>query len=150
NPQPPPAQTPTFLHKSIWDVAADKSLYTDASHPAGGAAPSPDQIWHMFRSLYLDAKQTTIAAYTEKKPTRRDPTGGNCRYWDNPNAHVKRPFAFDSVQAVADEAQRLTTNYQQAYCRVRVAQWVSELAQACPSLANANPAFKASISADLT
>src|SRR5262249_1134080 len=116
NPQPTPSTPPSFLHKNIWDVAADKSLYTDASHPQGGATPTQDQVWHMLRSLYLGAKQTTLAAFTA------DPAGGNC-YWNDARAHFK-PFTFDSVQDVAAESQTLTNSYGQAFCPLRAAQWL--------------------------
>jgi RHS repeat-associated protein len=155
NPAPPAG--PSFLHKSAWDTANDSSLYTDAAHPQGGATPSKDQVWHMFRVLYLEAKHATLSTFTATvtAPLPAAPTqaGGNCPYWTDlpsaqidPHAHFK-PFTFSSIQDVAAEAISLERSYGQAFCPIRVAQWTDQLEQNCPALVSS--ASKASISADL-
>ena len=131
--------SPAFLGKNIWDMAKDSSFYADANNPCG-RTPSDDERWHMFRSLYLDAKQTTLEAFTVA------PGGGNCPYWNDPHAHFK-PFTFNSIQDVATEAQTLTDSYGRAFCPLRTAQWLIQLEQSCPPLAG-SPS-KASIFADL-
>ena len=82
--QPPPPQK--LLHQSIWQVAAQPIFPSQSP-------PSDDQRWQMFRSLYMGVKQTALALYLED----RSKTGGNCPYWKDKHAHVKRPYTFSSI-----------------------------------------------------
>lgn len=120
---------PPILGLDIWTLAQHPRLFSDTNNP-NGRAPKPDEVWKMFRALYLNAKHTRLAQYI-KNPL---PNGGNCPYWDSIYAHVKEPFVFSGIEDAARELRQLQAAECGRYCPTRVREWMDTLTESCDAL----------------
>lgn len=109
---------PTDPALSIWQFAADPRV----NGATGGA---PDDVWRLWRSLYLGLKQRRVIAATESA------TGFNCPYLADPAARVPRPVIPTTVAEVLSANEGATATQCQALCAARVGQWIDALRQRC-------------------
>lgn len=112
------SNAPKPINESIWNFAAHP-IYPSTT------PPSDDERWRVFRSLYMGVKQTALVLYME------DPKGGNCPYWNDKHAHVKRPYTFSKLTDATGAARNDQTSYCATQCTARAAQWTGDLEDAC-------------------
>ena len=115
---------------SIWDVAAEPfTVVTPTSILK--VQRKLDEQWTFFRSLYLGAKQATLAKYLESQSFLGAPNTDYCPYWNHSHAHVKRPDTFSTSEEARWATIGNLTGYCSDVCSVRAREWVSELETTC-------------------
>jgi RHS repeat-associated protein len=104
---------------TLWEFVEQMPLLAQTCGPAPEAYK-----WHVFRAMYMNLKQRI----REKVLASR-----SCQYYDDADAHVKRPMgSTDGYEAIA-QIEEMTASYcGQTFCPVRVNAWLSQITSSCP------------------